>query len=603
MPDQRDVVSPDGTTRLDEASPATTVPSERDDALVLPDIGYDVGDVIGRGGMGEVVSAHDRRIGRDVAIKQMRGETPSAATIGRFLREARIQARLDHPAIVPVYELGLDPAGRPYFTMKRLAGVTLAQQLADRASSKSLLRAFVDVCLAIEFAHARGIVHRDLKPSNIMLGEYGEVYVLDWGIATTLGARRPKTVGADIDTLDQGTQTGDVLGTPGYMAPEQVRGTPVGAAADVYALGAILFEILVGEGLHPRGLAALGSTLSMPQQAPASRVTDRDIAPELDAACFAALAEDPAARPSARVLAERVQHYLDGDRDVERRRVLASELLVSARAAIASGDPEARATAINCAGRALALDPESDAAEVLSRMLVEPPRVLPSELTTAVAAEDRRIATERLRFSVVSLIAVMVIVLALPLMEIRNWTTLGIALAALGVTLVTLWIAYVRKSSHPALSLIVGGVIVLAFSRVLGPFVLTPVAIAGSLLPISASPWLNERPRWVIAWMLVVALAPIGLEWLGVFQSTWTMIDGGVCATSAILQGRSSIDASMLVVVNLVTLGAVAMYGINVNRRTADANHKLFILAWHLGQLLPPGRVSARSISPVGPRS
>ena len=589
--DDGDAVSPDGTTQLGATIPDTSTPNERH-ALVLPDIGYDVGEVIGRGGMGEVVSAHDRRIGRDVAIKRMRAEAPSNAEIGRFLREARIQARLDHPAIVPVHELGLDPDGRPYFTMKRLAGVTLAQRLAERAPTKLLLRALVDVCLAIEFAHARGIVHRDLKPSNIMLGEYGEVYVLDWGIATVMEiARRPQTVGADIDTIEPGTQTGDLIGTPGYMSPEQVRNLPLGAPADVYALGAILFEILVGESLHSKGTAALASTLTAPQQAPSSRVPDRDIAPELDAACFAALAQDPAARPTARELADRIQHYLDGDRDVERRRVLADELLASARAAIASGDPEARAVAMNRAGRALALDPESDAAEVVSKMLIEPPRVLPAELVTAVAEEDRRIGTERMRFSLVSLVAVMTIVLLLPLMEVRSWTTLALAFATVGAVFVALWVGYVRKTPHPALALLAGGAYVLAFSRVLGPFVLTPVAIAGALLPISASTWLNAHPRWIVGWLLVVALAPLGLEWIGVFQSTWSMVDGGVCSTSAILEGRSSVDGLVLVIVNLVSLGTIAMYGISLNRRTADANRQLFILAWHLGQLLPAGRI------------
>jgi len=592
MPEDRDAVSPDGTTQLDATSP--TAPNEHD-ALVLPEVGYDVGEVIGRGGMGEVLSAHDRRIGRDVAIKRMRTDTPSDGAVGRFLREARIQARLDHPAIVPVHELGLDAAGRPYFTMKRLAGVTLAQRLAERAPIKSLLRALVDVCLAIEFAHARGIVHRDLKPSNIMLGEYGEVYVLDWGIATVLEhARRPQTVGADIDTLDHDTQTGELLGTPGYMAPEQVRNLPLGAPADVYALGAILFEILVGESLHSRGTAALASTLTTPQQAPSSRVSDRDIAPELDAACFAALAQDPAARPTARELADRIQQYLDGDRDVERRRVLAAELLTNARAAVESGDPEARATAMNRAGRALALDPESDAAELVSKMLIEPPRVLPAELIGAVAEEDRRIGTERMRYSLVSLVFVMPIVLLLPLMEVRNWTTLALVFATVAAAIAALWVGYLRKTPNPALALLVGGAYVLAFSRVLGPFVLTPVAIAGALLPISASSWLNVHPRWILGWLLVVALAPLGLEWIGVFQSTWSMVDGGVCSTSAIVEGRSSIDALALVIVNLASLGTVAMYGIKLNRRITDATHKLFVLAWHLRHLLPAGRIDVR---------
>src|SRR5205085_1923166 len=130
--------------------------------LVLPEPGYLIGDLIGKGGMGEVVAARDLRIGRDVALKRMRAEKPSAEALMRFLREARVQARLDHPAIVPVHELGLDNKGLPFFTMKRLSGATLTQRLLEKLPQNRILRAFVDVCLAIELAHSRGVVHRDL---------------------------------------------------------------------------------------------------------------------------------------------------------------------------------------------------------------------------------------------------------------------------------------------------------------------------------------------------------------------------------------------------------------------------------------------------------
>src|SRR5262249_38601700 len=197
---------------------------------------------IGRGGMGEVVLAHDLRIGRDVAIKRMKSRAPSESEIGRFVREARIQARLDHPAIVPVHELGHDRDGNPYFTMRRLTGRNLHALMRDRSvSQQRLLRAFVDVCLALDYAHARGVVHRDIKPANVMLGDFGEVYVLDWGVARMLdedpeAERRPGM-----------TEIGAILGTPGYIAPEQLVGAPCGTAADVYSLGTILFEILTGE--------------------------------------------------------------------------------------------------------------------------------------------------------------------------------------------------------------------------------------------------------------------------------------------------------------------------------------------------------------------
>src|SRR5688500_16350003 len=149
----------------------TIVPSwSASERVSLPDPGHQIGELIGHGGMGEVLVAQDQRIGREVAVKRIRARDPSPDLVSRFLREARIQARLDHPAIVPVYELGTDVEGRPYFTMKRLAGVTLAKRIAQDAPVPTLLRAFVDVCLAIQLAHTRGVVHRDLKPSNIMLG-------------------------------------------------------------------------------------------------------------------------------------------------------------------------------------------------------------------------------------------------------------------------------------------------------------------------------------------------------------------------------------------------------------------------------------------------
>src|SRR5688572_14723008 len=131
---------------------------------------YIVGKELGAGGMGEVLLARDQQIERDVAIKRMR-VTATPAAVARFVREAKIQGRLDHPAIVPVHELATDPEGRPFFVMKRLTGTTLADLLVSPTppSRQKLLRAFADVCLAIEFAHARGVIHRDLKPANIML--------------------------------------------------------------------------------------------------------------------------------------------------------------------------------------------------------------------------------------------------------------------------------------------------------------------------------------------------------------------------------------------------------------------------------------------------
>ncbi|HEV7555924.1 MAG TPA: serine/threonine-protein kinase, partial [Kofleriaceae bacterium] len=384
---------------------------ERLDQTAAKDV-YALGEVIGRGGGGEVLSAHDKRIGRDVALKRMRAR-PTDEAAARFLREARIQARLDHPAIVPVYELGRDSEGRPYFTMKRLAGTTVGTLLAQPtpAPRQRLLRAFADVCHAIDFAHARAIVHRDLKPANIMLGDYGEVYVLDWGVARVIEDGGADPAMGDIDSLEPQMTETDLLGTPGYMAPEQIHSRDkVDRSADVYALASILFEIVAGEPLHPRD-SALNSTLAGEVvKSPAQRRPDRGVAPEIDALCIAGLSMSPAARPTARELATRVEAFLDGDRDIARRRTLALEELWRARAAMTAGQ---RAEAMRAAGRALALDPETQGAgELVTALMLEPPTDPPPELQAAWRDTD---ASNVRRHAVTAIIAYLAIASFLPL--------------------------------------------------------------------------------------------------------------------------------------------------------------------------------------------
>src|SRR5678815_2301398 len=216
--DQTRVDSPSARHRSDTRPPPTT------------EMRYRFGEVLGEGGMGEVLLAHDEHIGRDVAVKRIRSTEPSAEELSRFLREARVQGRLEHPAVVPVHDLTADRDGRPFFVMKRLTGTTMQELLAGlRAGSEAdaaatrrrLLRAFADVCLALEFTHSNGIIHRDLKPANIVLGDFGEVYVLDWGVARAVteaadaGGPVSAPLAADLK-LDTGdTLVGTVLGTPG----------------------------------------------------------------------------------------------------------------------------------------------------------------------------------------------------------------------------------------------------------------------------------------------------------------------------------------------------------------------------------------------------
>jgi serine/threonine-protein kinase len=591
VPSNAPTASTEGSadTEVDTIVPRT----DAEPALALPAAGYQLGEVIGSGGMGDVIAAHDQRVGREVAIKRMRSAKPDGSAIARFLREARIQARLDHPAIVPVHELGTDDAGRPYFTMKRLTGVTLAERLTDGGHIQRDLRAFVDVCLAIDFAHARHVVHRDLKPQNIMLGDYGEVYVLDWGVARVLVDRRPPSQGTDIDSL-AGTEAGALLGTPGYMAPEQLKGDAVGSETDVYALGAILFELLAGQPLHPRGQGAIAATLAQPQQRPSERAPDRAIPPELDALCAAALAEEPAARPTVRTLADRVQAYLDGDRDLEQRRKLAAEQLDGARRALASDAPDARATAMRRAGRAMALDPDSEAAELVTSLVVEPPAVLPAALADDLAAVDRKGVALRARTGAIVYATILGFALLALLLHIRSWSWL---LGFYGWLLLLIAFAWrADRIQRVNLPVIMSANIVLAvlWSRAAGPFMLTPAMICGIALAVSASPRLHARAWALFGWVVAIAMAPIVVEWAGLLEPTWWLQDDTIVTRSQLFDFRGWPEELALVVANLVFLIVVASYAFYMSRTAHAAERQIHIQAWHLRQLIPRRRAPSR---------
>ena len=243
------------------------------DAADWPDLDgtkYEVLERIGRGGMGTVYRAHDRELGRDVALKVMRAPETDAAAVARMAREARTLARLEHPAIVPVHDVGTLPDGRVFYVMKLVRGTRLDEYARDPRPLPELLRAFERVCEAVAFAHANGVIHRDLKPENVMVGPWGEALVMDWGVAKVrdvsdevtpaqAGAQESMPAGArGAGSREAGgnrvrgndgtgrTASGTVMGTPGYMAPEQAAGAvdEIDARTDVYALGAMLYFLL-----------------------------------------------------------------------------------------------------------------------------------------------------------------------------------------------------------------------------------------------------------------------------------------------------------------------------------------------------------------------
>jgi eukaryotic-like serine/threonine-protein kinase len=202
---------------------------------------------LGRGGMGAVYLAEDRELDRLVAIKVLNTPEVTEDLRNRMIREAQIIARLEHPGIVPVHDVGVLPDGRVFYAMKFVRGSRLDEYAAQNSSLKDRLRKFQAVCDAVAFAHAHGVIHRDLKPQNIMIGSFGEVLVLDWGVAKI--KRKPSTDYTDesVKSVDGfNTSDGTVIGTRDYMSPEQARGETkeLDERADIYSLGAVLQFLL-----------------------------------------------------------------------------------------------------------------------------------------------------------------------------------------------------------------------------------------------------------------------------------------------------------------------------------------------------------------------
>jgi serine/threonine protein kinase len=299
-------------------------------AAVVERLGrYQLRGEVGRGGMGCVLRARDPDLDRDLAIKVLLHGDDRPEVSRRFLAEARTGARLQHPGVVPVYEVGRTEQDRPYFAMKLVEGRTLADLLQERPAPAHdlprFLAVFAQVCQTVAYAHSKGVIHRDLKPANVMVGAFGEVQVMDWGLAKHAGERDgglPPTAhdapGNDSPRSPGQTAAGTILGTPAYMAPEQARGdvAAVDERADVFGLGAILCEVLTGRppltGADALARAARGELADA-----FARLDGCGVGAELIGLAKACLAPAPGQRPAdAGEVARRMTAYHEG---VERR--------------------------------------------------------------------------------------------------------------------------------------------------------------------------------------------------------------------------------------------------------------------------------------------
>jgi serine/threonine-protein kinase len=575
---------------------------------------YAMRRVLGAGGMGEVRLTTDAWIGRDVAMKVVKaGHGSTAETRGRFLREARVQGQLEHPSVVPVYDIGKSPDGEAFFTMKRIGGHTFEQivdglRARDAAISASytrrkVLSAMSQVCLTVAYAHSRGVVHRDLKPSNVMLGDFGEVYVLDWGVAKIAGAAEAKAdaISGEDDSVQ--THAGALVGTPGYMSPEQARGDidAVGPASDVYALGAMLFELLALEPLHTgRTVAAVLASTQLKTQAPSERAPAGEIAPELDAICVRATAFEPGDRfASARAMHEAIEAVLAGERDAERRKELAKDLVAKGRAALEkanAGGPDAerhRSEGMRALGHAVALDPNDDSTLKVILDTVLSASALPPEAEAQLKAVELADRARAARRSALMYATWLLFVPAIFVFGVRNWPAC-IALLAMSFVAIgwSAWMGTAPERSAPRFMrtmIVINFVLVGCSTTLFGPFLFAPAVAATSAAAFAVSLRANSNTRnMLMVFSLLSIFVPFALQLFGVIPASYAFHDG-IIEVRPVLEsfppvwtqiGLSFVTAAQLVLPSILVTRAVD--GLVAAERTN------FAQAWRLKQLLPP---------------
>lgn len=306
---------------LERLPPELEQALDRPEGTARPEDRYVRREVLGKGGTGVVVAVEDRLLRRTIAVKRLL--EGHSTRLGRlFLHEARLVASLDHPSIIPVHDFGVDSSDRPYIAMKYVQGETLTDNLRRLGALRQgprmgeLIDVFIRACEALASAHDKGWLHADLKPSNIMVGDYGETYVVDWGNA--------------VPRRRWGKNLGFIAGTPGYLAPEQARGGPVDPRTDVYGLGACLFLCLTRRAPHREhgtGDAVVKHTATgAPVQLPPSAARAPAALVRLALAC---LSPDPALRPpDMRALRQELDKVRSGAAGLPRRAMVPGEVIV-----------------------------------------------------------------------------------------------------------------------------------------------------------------------------------------------------------------------------------------------------------------------------------
>ncbi|MEL6181157.1 MAG: serine/threonine-protein kinase, partial [Myxococcota bacterium] len=469
------------------------------------------------------------------------------------------------------------------------------------------------VCQAIYFAHRRGVVHRDLKPENVMVGDAGEVYVLDWGVARVSGAVGDDDLDSDLHDIhilkEEGSQPytrlGDLLGTPSYMSPEQLMGSTASERSDVYALGIILFEILTGRPLRPRGttLAQLRDEASRPVLAPSFVAPHRDIPPELEEVCLSAMTLAPSERPTAQGLNEAIEAFLDGDRDMNLRRRRAQTHLEQAQArwqaAQDNDDEDQRTEAGRLVLQALSLDPDSqDARQLLVSVLTTPPQKLPVEAQQIIDDENLLLVKRQARgwffFYATWLVTVPFVLFLVDVWEVWSF---GLLLFALLWSLIGTGVMMWTRHVMPGLYASVAGALVacLAISRIVGPLILFPTLV---LMAYSANilyPAAHHR-RFVGIGCVTTFLAGMALELWGP-SPCYVWLEDRLIVMPHMFGVNT--DWSMMLVVSFLAsaCGLMGLMSARASKFIDEARAQIHRQTWQLQQLLPGEVATDRTTS------